>query len=128
MHHLVGDVDNGGGCACEGAGHVGEISVQWTLFNDFGFLIIHTKPFVCLFLNSFMHIYSKVTIITETKDCKHDHGQITQQVRKGPGTDWTRLADSQLIVSSIILSFSESVHSHWSPSSLLRHWNSVIYC
>ena len=76
------------------------LSVQWTLFNDCGFLLICAKTFVCLFLNSFILIYSKGMIIVETKYCEHNYGQITSksnniQVRKASETSWTR----QLIIS-----------------------------
>lgn len=48
--------------------------------------------FVCLFLNYLMHIwgrnYDYCTKYNYVKDCKHYHDQITEQVRKGPGTEF----------------------------------------
>ena len=63
-------------CYIVGISNMG-LSVQWTLFNDCGFLLICAKTFVCLFLNSFILIYSKGTTVIETKYCEHNYGQIT---------------------------------------------------
>lgn len=84
------------------------LDLQWILFNYFGFLPIHA------------HTHSEGTTLIETEDCEHYHGQTTQQIRKGLELH-SGLANTQFTISLTMLTFSESISSHWSPSSLLRH-------